>query len=121
MKKFKTFNDGTAYFYNIDNIALKGDKPKDGLIEKAVLRFNYETIGIKRNYEAMQADVKLDELISTPMNRNISPQDVVIINGTQYRIEQVQHDKNTLPPTSKYSLSRLEHNYDSKAIQGYSA
>lgn len=114
--KSLAFNDGLAYFYNVENIADPGDKPRDGLVLKKKLCFEYLTIGAKRNYEALQADVRLDELIRTPLHRCISTQDVCIIEGVQYRIEQVQHDQSTHPPSSKFSLSGLERNYAVKGV-----
>ena len=120
MKKktnFLQFNDGIVDIYTVDNIADVGDMPKDGLVSKyQALRFEYQTIGVRRNYEAMQADVKLSELIQIPMHRDISSQDVAIINGKQYRIEQVQHDNGTRPSSSKLSLSRLEEEYDISGV-----
>ena len=59
MPKFLKFNDGVTDIYAVENIAEKGDRPKDGLSIKYHLRFGYETIGVKRNYEAMQAQVQL--------------------------------------------------------------
>lgn len=116
MKKkaeFLQFNDGVVNIYAVDNIANIGDMPRDGLVLKyEALRFEYKTIGVRRNYEAMQADVKLSELIQVPMHRDISSQDVAIIDGKQYRIEQAQHVTDTRPPSSKLSLSRLEKDYD---------
>ena len=116
MPKFLKFNDGVTDIYAVENIAEKGDRPKDGLSIKHHLRFGYETIGIKRNYEAMQAQVQLSEMIIVPMHRDISSQDVAIINGVQYRIDQVQHKTDTLPPSSLLSLSRLEADYDFKTV-----
>lgn len=116
MMKFQKFNDGVADIYSVENISEKGDRPKEGLIIKYHLRFAYSTIGVKRNYEAMQAKVKLSELISVSMHRDISSQDVVVINGVQYRIEQAQHKTDTLPPISLLSLCRLEADYDFKGI-----
>lgn len=115
-KKYLTFNDGIAEIYTVDNIAESGNKPKDGLSIKYKLRFSYNTIGVKRNYEAMQAQVKLSELVSIPLHRDISSQDVAVIFGKQYKIQQVQHKIDTLPPTSQLSLTRLEADYEFKAI-----
>lgn len=113
-RNFETFNDGIVKIYTVTNIAEPGDRPKDGLCLKYVLRFNYQTIGIQRNYEAMQAQIKLNELISVKMQRDISTQDVAIIGAdtTQYVIVQVQHKKDTLPPTSLLSLTKLEAKYE---------
>lgn len=111
-KKFLTFNDGIAKIYNVTNDADLGNRPKENLDLKLSLRFSYHTIGMKRNYEAMQLQVKLSELISVPMHREVSPQDVVVIGQKQYSIVQIQHKPNTLPPSSLISLSRLEEEYD---------
>ncbi len=116
MPKFERFNDGLVDIYAVSNIAEKGDRPKEGLSIKYHLRFCYNTIGVKRNYEAMQAQVKLTELINTSLHRDISTQDVAVIYGKQYKIVQIQHKTDTLPPTSLLSLSRLEADYDYKTI-----
>lgn len=116
MTKFQKFNDGIADIYAVENTAEKGDRPKDGLSVKYHLRFGYSTIGVKRNYEAMQAQVMLSELITIPVHRDISSQDIVVINGKQYKIEQVQHKTDTMPPISMLSLSKLEADYDIKTI-----
>lgn len=115
-RRFKTFNDGLVLLYKVGNIAEEGDMPKDGLMQEQMYRFHYETIGVQRNYTAMQNDVKLSELISIPKDRSISPLDVAIINGKQYEIMQVQHIDDTLPPTSKLSLRKIEENYDIKRV-----
>lgn len=115
-QKFLSFTDGIVDVFGVENIAPKGDKPRDGLRLKFRLRFEYQTIGVRRNYEAMQADVELSELIRIPKHRDISSQDVAIIDERQYRIEQVQHEGSTRPPSSKLSLSRLEVNYDLKTV-----
>lgn len=113
MLKFQTFNNGAVDIYNVGNIAQRGNRPQDGLTSvKYHLRFRYDTIGVKRKYEAMQAQVELSELISIPMHRDISSQDIAIINGKQYRIEQAQHKQDTLPPTTQLSLVRLEADYE---------
>jgi len=114
---FLQFNDGIVDIYAVGNAADVGDMPEEQLtIKYDNLRFEYLTIGVRRNYEAMQADVKLSELIRTPMHRDISSQDVAIINGIQYEIVQAQHDDDTRPPSTKLSLSRLEVNYDNPSI-----
>lgn len=113
---FLQFNDGIVSVYAVDNAADIGDMPEERLTFKYKLRFEYQTIGVRRNYEAMQADVQLSELIRIPMHRDISSQDVALINDIQYSIVQVQHDTGTRPPSSKLSLSRLEVDYDSARI-----
>ena len=110
---FLCFNDGIANIYAVDNIASPGDQPKQGLkIKHAGLRFEYKTIGVHQNYEALQANVRLDEQIQIPMHREISSQDVAVINGRQYEIIQARHLTTTNPPSSKLTLLRREVDYE---------
>lgn len=112
-KEFLCFNDGITNIYAVDNIASPGDQPKQGLrLMFSGLRFEYKTIGVRRNYEALQANVKLSEMIQIPIHREISSQDVAIINNRQYDIDQVQHLTDTNPPSSKLTLSRREVDYE---------
>lgn len=110
------FNDGCVEICSVSNIAEKGDKPKDGLALRKKLHFRYDTIGIKRNYIAMQENIKLSELITIPLMRDISTQDIAIIDGRQYKIYQTQEIYTTAPATMKLSLIRLEVDYDLKKI-----
>lgn len=109
--KFETFNDGIAYIYQIKDISKPGDRPclKPVLYRKH--SFEYRTIGVRRNYEAMQAEVRLDEMIKIHLDRGVSSQDVVVIDGIQYSVVQVQHKTNTLPGTSLVTLQRREEYY----------
>ncbi len=112
-RKFETFNDGTVTIFKLKDVSRPGYKPDFQPVRHASFRFEYKTIGIKRNFEAAQAQVRLDELIKIPLNRCISSQDVAVIGDIQYEIKQIQHIAKTLPPTSVLSLTRLEAVYDS--------
>lgn len=114
--KFETFNDGVCRIYKLENTAEPGLMPhlEPTLYKK--MNFDYKTIGVKRNYEALQAMVKLDEMISIMLDRGVSTQDIVVIEDVQYKIKQVQHKKDTYPETSLLSLQKLEENYDSLSI-----
>ena len=110
-EKFLTFNNGIVSFYRLVNVAQAGNKPVYQRQLIANLRFEYETLGMNRFYTALQADVKLDELIITPLIRSVSTQDIAVINDISYRIEQAQHVTDTKPPASRFSLSKLEENF----------
>lgn len=110
--EFLCFNDGAASFYRVENIAAPGDKPKDGLILKMHLHFEELKIGVVRYYNALEAKVRIDRLIRTLMHREISTQDVCVISGKQYQILQGQHARKTRPPSTIWTLKRLEHDYD---------
>ena len=115
---FLCFNDGAADFYTVDNTAVPGDKPREGLVLKMHLHFGELSIGVHRYYQAMEAKVRIDRLIRTPMRREISTQDVCVIGGKQYRILQGQHKKETRPPSSVWTLQGLEHDYDFGELPG---
>lgn len=110
--QFQTFNDGIVWIYKLADVSLPGFKPvfKPRLHKK--YQFHYKTIGVRRNYDAMQAGVRLDEMLIIMQDRNISPQDIAVVNGVQYDIKQVQHMNDTFPHTTLLSLQRLEENYD---------
>lgn len=109
---FETFNDGVCNIYKLADVSLPGFKPVFKPKFYRAVPFHYKTIGVKRNYEAMQAQVRLDEMISVMQNRDISPQDIIVIEGVQYDIKQIQHKNDTSPRTSLISLQRLEEDYD---------
>ena len=115
--RFQVFNDGVAHIYKLTDVSIPGYKPQLKPKWYRSVPFGYKTIGVKRNYEAMQAQVKLDEMIEVVQNREISPQDIVVIEGVQYDIKQVQHKNDTAPRTSLISLQRLEENYDDLEIR----
>ncbi len=112
----ETFNDGVVYVYKLQNTAQPGFKPNLQPVLYRKLNFGFKTIGVRRNYEAMQAEVRLDELIQVMLDRQISSQDIAVIENVQYKIKQVQHQKNTFPHTSLLSLQRLEEDYDDLGI-----
>ena len=59
----KTFNDGIVKnLYRQKHIQSRRQTQKTGLCLKYVLRFNYQTIGIQRNYEAMQGTNKIERI-----------------------------------------------------------
>lgn len=113
----ETFNDGVCTVYKVTNTAQPGLRPHMSPTLYRKLNFEYKTIGVKRNYEALQAQVKLDELIQILLDRRISAQDIVVINEVQYQIKQVQHKKDTVPFTTLLSLVKLEEDYDDLGIR----
>lgn len=113
----ETFNDGVCTVYKLTNTAQPGLRPHMSPTLYRKLNFEYKTIGVKRNYEALQAQVKLDELIQILLDRRISAQDIVVINEVQYQIKQVQHKKDTVPFTTLLSLVKLEEDYDDLGIR----
>ena len=111
-----------CHIYKLADVSIPGYKPQLKPKWYRSLPFGYKTIGVKRNYEAMQAAVRLDEMIIISQNREISPQDIVVIEGVQYDVKQVQHKNDTAPGrTTLISLQRLEEVYDDLGIRGTSS
>ena len=119
--RFQTFNDGVCHIYKLADVSIPGYKPQLRPKWYRSLPFGYKTIGVRRNYEAMQAAVRLDEMIIISQNHEISPQDIVVIEGVQYDVKQVQHKNDTAPRTTLISLQRLEEVYDDLGIRGTSS
>lgn len=108
------FNDGVTTIYSVENIAQPGNMPKEGLIYKVgPLRYRERTVGMGRFWTAMQAQVKIDQVIRVQQIRSISTQDVVVlVDGKQYRIKQIQYPEDIKPPVMDLSLERLEAEYE---------
>lgn len=111
-RDFISFNDGVCAVYFVENDAAEGDVPAEKLTEKYRLRFRWHTVGISRYYEAMQSQVKISNAVDVPLRADINPQDVCMIDGRQYCIEQVQQRRDTKPPSLLLSLSDIEEAFE---------
>lgn len=114
MPKPQTFNDGVANIYSVGNIACPGGMPKDGLqLKVAYLRYKERTVGMSRFWTAMQVNAKIGRLLRMPRVTDVSTQDVVILtDGEQYKIVQVQYPEDVYPPVMDLSLERIDAAYD---------
>lgn len=110
--RYERFNDGIAYIFHVSDKSKPGYRAQLRADGYKKFHFGYQTIGVKRNYQAAQAHVKLDELIQIPLDRNISTQDICRINDVAYEIKQVQHKLDTKPATTVLSLTRTEAAYE---------
>lgn len=112
------FNDGVVNIYSVGNIAPPGNMPKEGLTLKVgPLRYKERTVGMGRFWTAMQAQVKIDQVIRVQQLRSISTQDIAIPNdGKQYEIKQIQYPEDVEPPVMDLSLERVEADYDIEGI-----
>lgn len=107
------FKDGIVNIYKVDDIALPGNMPKEGLIHKVKLRYDERTVGMSRFYIAKQNQTTIEQMIRVQRLDSISPQDVAILkDGKQYKIIQIQYPTEIEPPSMDLSLERLEANYD---------
>lgn len=97
---FEAFNDGICSFHAVDEDGNAGDV-------KERLRFQERTVGTRRYYEAMTAKVQIDRLIRVPVRPWLTSEYLAVIEGTVYKIEQVQKISDTKPGTNDISLHLL--------------
>lgn len=107
-------NDGILNIYNVDNIAVSGNMPKKGLKGKVSnLRYEERTVGMSRYWTALQANVRVQQVLRTPRIDTVHTDDVVIPrDGTQYKILQVQYPPGIDPKVMDLSLEKVEVAYD---------
>lgn len=115
-KKPLFFADGIVKLYEVWNAAEPGDMPKESLTLLHTLQYNYEKLANRENYTAMQEYAECEQVIRIPLHRDISAQNTAVIAGLQYEITAVEHDKETLPPTTLLTLRRLEADYEIERI-----
>lgn len=109
----QTYNDGICRIYEVTNIAPPGEYPQEGIKAKVKLRYEERTVGMNRFWTAMQAHARIDLLIRTPRIRSINNFDIVVLpDGEQYEIRQIQYPKDVEPPSMDLSLTRLETKYE---------
>lgn len=107
--RFLNFNDGIVEIYRVDNGAENGNRNVEVLKFRDRMRFKSHTVGLKRFYEAMQFEINITKAIIIPEPvTKISTQDIAVIEGKRYKIEQIQERRETLPPSLLLSLSDTE-------------
>lgn len=116
-KKPLYFTDGIAALYRVQNTAQPGDMPQESLILLHTAQFNYEKLANRENYTAMQRYAEREQVVRISLHLDISVHDAAVISGLQYSIRAVEHDKQTLPPSTLLTLQRLEADYDITGIQ----
>ena len=96
--EFVNFRDGVCKIY-----ALDGTRLCDLLMER---HFEDRTVGMKRYYAAKGAGLTINKLVYI-RKTDLSPEyHAVVIGNTQYRIEQVQHFRDTNPPVTALTLRK---------------
>jgi hypothetical protein len=107
-------DSGTCRIYTVTDAAENGEMPNPTLHEYGDYEWAFEDrmISYSRQYAAMGADQQIDRIIRiwrTPVRIG----DVVVIEGEQYRIDNVQPtlDDDSLQVVD-LTLRRLEENYD---------
>lgn len=106
--------DGTLKVYTLQNTAAAGAMPVDQLVLKYPedVYYSDRVVGYNRQYAAMGADQFISKLVRI-WEMPVEVGEYVIIDGTQYRIDQVQmlKDEDGLK-VCDLTLAKLEERYD---------
>lgn len=94
---FVTFNSGVLDLCKVKDRAIVETKQKS-------LRFGDQTVGVVRFWKAKVAASTITRLIAIPQIPEITQKDICIIEGQQYKIQQVQKKFDTNPPCFFLSL-----------------
>ena len=107
------FDDGLVRTYSLRNRAEAGDMPKDRLELYKEFYFGERVVGYGRRYSAKSVNEQADKLIRIWHDRGIRAGMVAVIDGEQYRVDQVQAllDEDG-QRVNDLTLSRLEDFYD---------
>ena len=106
--------DKKLILYSLQNTAAKGMMPKEQLVKTGEEYYGSRVIGYNRQYAALGADQRIDELVRIWRNNQVRANHYAVLeDGLQYRINFVQHllDDDGLEVTD-LTLVRLEENYD---------
>lgn len=106
-------DDGTVKICRLENKTESGRMPKEKLAEVSEHFFGERTVGYGRQYAAKGVSQQVDMLIRIWQDRTIRIGMYAVIDGDQYRIDNVQHlyDDDGLRVTD-LTLQQLEDLYD---------
>lgn len=108
----QSYNDGVVKIYKTKNKSEPGYKAAYELIFCCNLRFNEQRLGINRLYLSRQNQAEIERLIRVQRVKNISSQDVAVIDGRQFKIDTVQSAKDIYPPSLDLALTKIEQEYE---------
>ena len=108
----QAFNDGIVIICTVCDATKAGYAPQEKLTEKIKLRFAEQRLGINRIYQSKQAQVEIVRVIRVPAAGAVSPQDVALLEGKQYRIDTVQKVMEIYPPCVDLALAKIEQEFE---------
>ena len=112
--KQQTFNDGIAKIYSVNDISQSGNLPKKALKLKVdSFRYSERIVGMGRFWAAKQDLSIISQIVRVQRNDSVIEHDVVVLkDGKQYDINQIQYVFDVMPPSMDLSLSRIEVAYE---------
>lgn len=106
----QAYEDGLVTVYAVSDGGVPGYQPVEEPEVKIVLRYEEQTVGVTRYYQAKQNDINIERLIRVPRCKvEITNQDIAVTeDGKRYRIDRVQSVENVWPKSIELTLVRLE-------------
>lgn len=108
----QAFNDGVVEIYSTEDTAPAGYQPQMKLTRKATLHYAERAFGVQRNYTARQNNVQVEKVVRCMDHGGVSPQDVAIIRGKQYRVDMVSVVPDVYPRCVDITLAKTEQIYE---------
>lgn len=112
---YEVFNDGKLSICDAEDRIITKTKV-------ANIRFGKRTVGVTRHWLAKTAGNKVNMVVSIPADvKNaelIEINDIVIIEGEQFQINQVQPKYDAKPPVIYLSLEKVMHPFADRRSDG---
>lgn len=103
-RRFETFNDGKLDVCEASGRILKETKLPG-------VHFGNKTVGERRFWDAQVLGSVISKMVSVPYMGGIERDDIVLIEGRQYRIAQTQEKFDASPPCLYLSLESVQPPY----------
>jgi hypothetical protein len=94
---FNTFNDGTLDICEVEGRNIIKTTFAD-------IRFGNRTVGISRFWNAKINSSTVDKTVAIPFDIKLTTLDMILIDGKQYKVLQVQEKFDAKPPENLVSL-----------------
>ncbi len=109
--QFVTFNDGKLDICTVSDRKILCTKEQG-------IRFGRRTVGVSRFWNAKVASSTVDSVVAIPFRKGVSTMDICLINGEQFKINQVQDKFDQFPPCLLLSLERIQIAYKNTRNDG---
>lgn len=100
--KIQTFNDGILSICTLES----NDEKLHLVLEN--LRYENRTVGSSRYFQAKEAQHKISRIVRIPQVRELSDEDIVVVETNQFRILQVQSINDTFPKCWQLTLEKVK-------------
>lgn len=112
----EVFNDGVVEIYTVTDGAQDGTLPRPVLTLRERLCYQERRLGIARNYQAAQNQIRVERVIRVP--RPLAPitnqDEAVTEDGRRYRIDLVQEVTDVWPRSLDLTLAKYEQQPDER-------